>query len=522
VSSSVCIPPVGFSLPPTNFARGVVSVKNIVEQVGKKSAKDIFDSLNTLPSTINTAYIDQSPYWLTYFPFRGFLAIFDLAQIINLVWITIKKNLFGRTPREIREWTQPPEFEYAVYYSNILFMSTVAMVFAPLAPLVAVAAAVVFWVSSWVYKYQLMFVFVSRVETGGRLWNVVINRLLVGIVLMQALMCLTIGLQLGFRTFYWVATLPPIVLVLVFKAFIDRRFLNQFKYHIPSKDELAQAKVHSQRSDNNKNRLEKRFGHPALGSDLFTPMVHANMAHLLPQVYNGKIESDKTRLGEYGGQKVEAQLVQGIKIAAIDQHDLEYDPALYQRDRGEDNWDNQSVSSANLLSDRGASPAPSMAGIRHSQLDRYLNMGQSSEYEMSRLGPTEADKLPLLGHNPNASMYDQRLNGSNPSFVPSPVGTPRSLYNQYPQYPDASRESAYREAPTHRPGQISRSTSAFTYSDEPNRSSTSGYPPQMSRQVSDYDGLRGPPQSQFQDPNRQGQGQPGSERNMAGRGAWQG
>lgn len=46
-------------------------------------------------------------------------------------------------------------------------MGTVGLFFAPLAPLVAVAAAVVFWVSSWVYKYQLMFVFVSRVETGG-------------------------------------------------------------------------------------------------------------------------------------------------------------------------------------------------------------------------------------------------------------------------------------------------------------------------------------------------------------------
>lgn len=46
-------------------------------------------------------------------------------------------------------------------------MGAVGFVFAPLAPLVAVAACVVFWVSSVVYKYQLMFVFVSRVETGG-------------------------------------------------------------------------------------------------------------------------------------------------------------------------------------------------------------------------------------------------------------------------------------------------------------------------------------------------------------------
>jgi len=46
-------------------------------------------------------------------------------------------------------------------------MGAVGLVFAPLAPLVVVAAAIVFWMSSWVYKYQLMFVFVSKVESGG-------------------------------------------------------------------------------------------------------------------------------------------------------------------------------------------------------------------------------------------------------------------------------------------------------------------------------------------------------------------
>ena len=48
-----------------------------------------------------------------------------------------------------------------------LFMGAVGLVFAPLAPLVVVAAAIVFWMSSCVYKYQLMFVFVSKVESGG-------------------------------------------------------------------------------------------------------------------------------------------------------------------------------------------------------------------------------------------------------------------------------------------------------------------------------------------------------------------
>ena len=46
-------------------------------------------------------------------------------------------------------------------------MAAVGLVFAPLAPLVAVAAAIVFWMNSGVYKYQHMFVFVSKVENGG-------------------------------------------------------------------------------------------------------------------------------------------------------------------------------------------------------------------------------------------------------------------------------------------------------------------------------------------------------------------
>lgn len=89
-------------------------------------------------------------------------------------------------------------------------MVAVGILFAPIAPLVVIEAAVVFWISSFVYKYQLMFVFVSKVESGGvrfpsksavlfidaynftqRLWNVVINRLLWTVIFMQLLMILS-------------------------------------------------------------------------------------------------------------------------------------------------------------------------------------------------------------------------------------------------------------------------------------------------------------------------------------------
>lgn len=43
-----------------------------------------------VPANIKSAYLNQAPYWLTFFPLRGYIVVFDLAQIINLVVIWLK------------------------------------------------------------------------------------------------------------------------------------------------------------------------------------------------------------------------------------------------------------------------------------------------------------------------------------------------------------------------------------------------------------------------------------------------
>lgn len=107
---------------------------------------------------------------------------------------------------------------------------------------------------------------------------------------------------------------------MAFKVYVNRVFLPAFQSYTPTEEDLRLAKVHSERADNRGNRLEKRFGHPALQSELFTPMLHAKMMPLLSQVYQGKIGRDEAKLNEYGGQKLEAQVVPGgIKIASISQ-----------------------------------------------------------------------------------------------------------------------------------------------------------------------------------------------------------
>lgn len=128
-----------------------------------------------------------------------------------------------------------------------------------------------------------------------------------------------IGLQEGWESFQWVSTIPPILMIAAFKIYINRTFLPKFRWYIPNEEELRLAKVHSERGDIRGGRLEKRFGHPALHAELFTPMLHAKMMPLLPQVYSGRLGNESLALEDFG-QKMEASVLPGgIKIAAVHQ-----------------------------------------------------------------------------------------------------------------------------------------------------------------------------------------------------------
>lgn len=90
---------------------------------------------------------------------------------------------------------------------------------------------------------------------------------------------------------------------------------------MPSEEEIRRAQVHS--SDARGGKLAKRFGHPALHAELFTPMLHASMMPLLPQVYSGRIDNESMRVQDLGGTKTEASILpDGIKIAAVSKVDF--------------------------------------------------------------------------------------------------------------------------------------------------------------------------------------------------------
>lgn len=255
-----------------------------------------------------------------------------------------------------------------------------------------------------------MYVSVSRVETGGRLWNVVINRMLICLVrrcgyshckslatdqlrhllaqvAMQALMTLTIGLKRGWLTCTSMA--PPILAVLVFKIVLRRRFDNQFRWYIPPPEEAAASLVH--RADARKHRLERRFGHPSLNEPLYTPMLRQKDMEQLPSVYHGRIAQ---KHGSLDGKEVDQAKAGGLTFAMLRERDLEYDRTQYLRERDDDQL---SISTAaKLAPSRKGSTMPgdatpggtSVAGDDYFAMrkEHYLRHGATAS--MGSLAPT--------------------------------------------------------------------------------------------------------------------------------------
>lgn len=171
------------------------------------------------------------------------------------------------------------------------------------------------------------------------------------------------------------------------------------------------------------------------------------------------------------------------------QSELEYDPVMYQRDRGELDWDQRSIASSNMLSDAGTLQhqksqfyTSSTAGRGPAGYEKYLAQGPNqSEFELARfdsragggLGDSPVDRLPLLAHDQQQFQQPQIQRNRTPSPLPPPhsMGTlPAYQYGQNfdnssqtslppryppgaPPYPQQAQPTMYdqREAVLHRP-----------------------------------------------------------------------
>lgn len=246
------------------------------------------------------ALITVSTYWATWLLQRNLGAAVDLAQMVNLGWGSFSRRFLSPTPREVIELSAPQPFDYAGYYNYFLFYSTVAMCFATIQPLVLPITAVYFWLDSYLKKYLLLYVFITKVESGGQFWRVLFNRFLFLAFLGNCIIALLVAAQGGGTWTKLISMIPLPFLLLAFKLYCKRAFDNDLKYYTRgAKKGDIEAAQNSEHKTKKNDRVGVRFGHPVLYKPLITPMVHAKSQHLLKAIYSGRTEHEVAAGGGY-------------------------------------------------------------------------------------------------------------------------------------------------------------------------------------------------------------------------------
>lgn len=304
----------------------------------KKSGDDVWNAIQKggFYNHILISLCTVSPFWVTWLLQRNLGAAVDLAQVLNLFLVWFARTFMSPTPRQNIEWTAPPPFDYASYYNYFLFYATVALSFATLQPIVLPVTAFYFVLDSWLKKYLLLYVFVTKTESGGQMWRVLYNRMVFAAILANCIIALVIKARGSWTMLGVMAPLP--FLMLGFKYYCMKTFDHDIQYYVRTGMRDAESLAVGSKSKKMGDRVLTKFGHPALYRPLMTPMVHAKAKHVLGQVYRGRLKSDGVKSMAYSDIALEPmstqeagkartsamQDVAPFEIVAEDQQDFTY------------------------------------------------------------------------------------------------------------------------------------------------------------------------------------------------------
>jgi hypothetical protein len=251
-------------------------------------------------SKVMTGLCNISTFWLTWQMQRTLGAAIDLVQAWPLAWAFFERRFMSPTPRQLIELSAPQPFMYAEYFSNYLVVTTVGLIFGTLQPIILPVTAFYVAVDVWFKKYLLQYVLITKTESGGRFWRLLINRLLFAVMFSNAVIALIVGAQ-GIGSVNPVqngsmlyAMIPLPFLLAAFKWFCKRSFDDKLIYYstVPFSDMEGVGGADNPKLKRN-DRVATRFGHPALYKRLITPMMHAKSQHLLKEIYGHRSQADR-------------------------------------------------------------------------------------------------------------------------------------------------------------------------------------------------------------------------------------
>eukprot|EP00882_Tetradesmus_deserticola_P006668 GHRQ01007021.1.p1 GENE.GHRQ01007021.1~~GHRQ01007021.1.p1 ORF type:complete len:398 (+),score=195.57 GHRQ01007021.1:139-1194(+) len=215
------------------FAQGVLGSAAVSTATGAAIYTQTASFLNNpqeFPNLLGQALPTSSKFFFTYLIMRTLLSVplrFLIAQPgVWQSWLRLMDVFGGPVPSRVafmRDAIRSPRF--GVEYGSSLLILLICLAFSIISPLIVLFGCA-FFGATWVYwRYQLIYNYQRKYESGGLMWPFFANRALVCCAIMVAFTGCVMIVKKAFvqATLLWVA---GIISTLAFRSRLNRRYMN--------------------------------------------------------------------------------------------------------------------------------------------------------------------------------------------------------------------------------------------------------------------------------------------------------
>ena len=232
-----------------------------------------------------TGFIRNSTFYINYTIINLAGYCMEILQGNQLFIIWFYNKFFSLTPRDVSILNKAPELQMSFTLSTMLVLFLFCISYSVVAPLIVPFAVIIFGLAYVVFKYQHVYVYQTRYESGGGWWPKTFN-----------LLCFSVGffqLMTGGSIYILTATASNtsngrIAASLVFLQICLTVF---YWYYITSKFEVLTSSIETTIPPDSKFNLNEFFYHPAIGDPLEKVWVKNEHKERLSLVYTPKYQS---------------------------------------------------------------------------------------------------------------------------------------------------------------------------------------------------------------------------------------
>lgn len=301
-----------------NIMLGIVGQITALTLVGTLQSKSFSDYIVQIAKNMS----DVSSFWINYVCLRSVGVAFDLLQVAPLFFIVMLPNRFAGsyryTPRQLDNLIgSPPPFQYAKNYGLIISFFTAALVYSVTAPIVLPFALIYFGLATTTFKYKLIYIYVTKTETHGRVWPLLYRIVMLSLIVFQAMMILILSLKAGLYQIYSLIPLPFITFVIGLLYLRRLKRNNKLKTWVDlnaSENQTSETEqtppgegteLHVMASQNSAETTSEStiardvqlissiYLDPCIHEPLWKPMIYDDIKQIVPLVYKGHQQQDR-------------------------------------------------------------------------------------------------------------------------------------------------------------------------------------------------------------------------------------